>query len=265
MRTLLSACMFLAASFGAAFSQSVDGSALETADVVIVGEVHDNPVHHEVQARVANEMVPRAVVWEMLEAEQAAKVTADLIANVPALEDALAWEARGWPDFAMYHPIFAATKGARTYGAAVPRAVAYGVVEGDLAIAFDAAAAYGLDRDLPIDEQAARQALQFAAHCEALPEETLPGMVDVQRLRDATLARVTLQALKDTGGPVLVITGNGHARKDWGVPRYIVRVAPQTVMWVIGQGEGGTPPQGGFDQVIDGPAITRPDPCAAFK
>jgi hypothetical protein len=80
------------------------------------------------------------------------------------------------------------------------------------------AARFGLTEALDPDEQAAREAEQQEAHCNALPEEILPGFVEAQRLRDAALAEAALAALADTGGPVVVVTGNGHARADWGVP-----------------------------------------------
>ncbi len=90
-------------------------------------------------------------------------------------------------------------------------------------------------------------------------------MVAVQRLRDAVLARAVVVAMAGTGGPVAVITGNGHARHDWGVPAFLARVAPDLEVFVLGQTEDGAPLQGGFDEVRSAPAVARPDPCAAFR
>lgn len=235
-------------------------------DVVILGEVHDNPAHHAEQAAQVAAIQPRALVFEMLTPEQAARVTPDLIADPGAMARALDWDRSGWPDFAMYHPIFAAAPGAAIYGAHVPREAARAVFETGPAAAFgDEAAAYGLTEPLPPGEQAAREALQQAAHCDALPKNILPGMVEVQRLRDAVLARAVVRAIAETGGPVAVITGNGHARRDRGVPAYLARVAPDLEVFVLGQTEDGAPLEGGFDAVISAPAVTRPDPCAAFR
>ncbi|MBC7133358.1 MAG: ChaN family lipoprotein [Roseovarius sp.] len=243
-------------------------SALPAAaqDVVILGEVHDNPAHHAEQAARVAALVPRALVLEMLTPEQAARIRPELIADAEAMAGLLGWAESGWPDFAMYHPIFAAAPGARIYGAQVTREAARAVFETGPAEAFGPeAAAYGLTDPLPEAEQAAREALQMAAHCDALPEEMLPGMVAVQRLRDAVLARAVMQALAETGGPVAVITGNGHARRDWGVPAYLARIAPGLDVFVLGQTEEGAPLEGGFDAVISAPAVDRPDPCAAFR
>jgi uncharacterized iron-regulated protein len=244
---------------------AVWAGSLADAQIVLIGETHDNPVHHETQAELVAQIAPSALVFEMLSIEHAARVDDELIDDQQAMRAAYEWDASGWPDFAMYYPIFASAPAARVYGGAVPRSVLRGVVEGDVTKAFDQPVLYGLDQDLPIAEQAARQALQFAAHCDALPEETLPGMVDVQRLRDARLAQAAIQALTETGGPVVVILGNGHARKDWGVPRFLSRVAPDVSVWSVGQSEEGGVPDGGFDQIFDAPSVARPDLCAAFK
>lgn len=240
------------------------------ADVVFLGETHDNPTHHARQASLAAALKPRAVIWEMLTAENAAQITPDLIADRAALEAALDWEQRGWPDFAMYYPIFPAAVGARHYGAELPREQARRAREDGIAAAFGKdAREYGLDRALPAAEQGAREALQQEAHCNALPERMLAPMVGIQRLRDAMLARAALQALRETGGPVVVITGNGHARKDWGAPAHIARVAPEVQVFSLGQTEGGRTEDGQgtgrFDALLDANAPAREDPCEAFR
>lgn len=235
-------------------------------DVVVLGEIHDNPAHHAEQANRVAELQPAAIVFEMLTKDQAARVTPELRGDADALAAALDWDAGGWPDFAMYHPIFTAAPEAAIYGALVPRGAARAVFEDGPVAAFDGEAArFGLDRDLPEDQQGAREALQMQAHCDALPEDMLPGMVSVQRLRDAVLARATLQAMEETGGPVTVITGNGHARRDWGMPAILERAEPDLEIWVLGQTEEDRPLEGDFDRVISAPEPDRPDPCAAFR
>jgi uncharacterized iron-regulated protein len=235
-------------------------------DIVILGEVHDNPAHHAEQAARVAALNPRALVFEMLTPDQAARVTPDLIADPEAMAEALGWAESGWPDFAMYHPIFAAAPEAAIHGALVTREAARAVLrDGPVAAFGEDAAAYGLTEPPSPEEQATREALQLAAHCDALPVEMLSGMVAVQRLRDATLARAVVRAMAGTGGPVAVITGNGHARRDWGVPSYLARVAPDLEVFVLGQTEDGAPLQGGFDEVLSSPAVARPDPCAAFR
>lgn len=236
------------------------------ADIVVIGEVHDNPVHHENQARIVAGVAPVALVFEMLTPEQAGQVTPSSRGDEHALEAALGWNASGWPDFTHYYPIFAAAPEAAIFGAAVPRAQAREAMEQGPATVFGAdAARFGLTEALPEAEQSAREALQMSAHCDALPETMLPAMVDIQRLRDVALARAALVAHEATGGPVVVITGNGHARRDWGMPAVLARVAPALTLRVIGQTEDGAPLSGGFDEILSAPTPERPDPCAAFR
>lgn len=234
--------------------------------MVIVGEIHDNPVHHAHQSIVIEAMRPAAVVFEMLSAEDAAKVTEDLVGSEEALAAALGWAGSGWPDFSMYYPVFVAAKEASIFGAEVPRDEARAAISDGVVVAFGTDAdRFGLDRPLPEPEQALREAEQLLAHCDALPPEALPGMVAAQRLRDAVLARAVSDAHEATGGPVVVVTGNGHARNDWGVPRILAEAAPELDVLAIGQYEEETPADPPFDLWLVTEAAEREDPCAAFR
>ncbi|KUF12591.1 ChaN family lipoprotein [Pseudoponticoccus marisrubri] len=239
----------------------------DSADVLFLGEVHDNPAHHARQAEIVAEVQPAAIVWEMLTPAQAGQVAPDLVPDEDALGAALGWAESGWPDFFMYYPIFAAAPEAAHYGALVTRQAAGEVMQAGLAATFGAqASAFGLDSPLPEDELQTRLDGQQAAHCNAMPEEMLPVMVEIQRLRDGTLAAAALQAFEETGGPVAVITGNGHARKDWGAPALLARAAPKIRIFALGQGETGRgAPEGGFDVIESAPPVERGDPCAAFN
>lgn len=240
---------------------------LPGAEVIFLGEVHDNPAHHARQAEWVSEIAPTALVFEMLTPEQAARVSPDDRSDERSLANLLGWDESGWPDFGMYYPIFAAAPQAEIYGAAIPREDARRAMEAGLHAVFGAdSARFGLDRPLSAGEQAARERLQLEAHCDALPEHLLPDMVAVQRLRDAALARAALDALAQSGGPVVVITGNGHARKDWGAPRLLKRAAPSVSVHSIGQAEtGAAPPEGAFDRIVWSEPAQRDDPCAVFR
>ncbi|WP_299966655.1 ChaN family lipoprotein [uncultured Roseobacter sp.] len=269
MRTTAVMMSFGAAAIAASsvFADSAVPPPAFSADVVFLGEQHDNPAHHRVQAEWTAEISPAALVFEMLTPEQAARITPENRRSQSDLAVVLEWEAAGWPDFAMYFPIFAAAETAAIYGAGVPRDQVRGLMGQHLTAVFGAedAARFGLDQPLPEDEQQAREALQADAHCDALPEEMLPLMVSVQRLRDAALARAALEARSETGGTVVVITGNGHARSDWGAPALLQAAAPDLVVFALGQGEAGQAPAGGFDTVVDGESVDRGNPCDAFN
>ena len=239
---------------------------LPEADVVIVGEVHDNIFHHANQVRAITAIKPRALVFEMLTPEQAARIIPALRRDPVALERALGWEASGWPDFTMYYPIFTAAPEAAIFGGALPReAVRRAMTEGAAPVFGAAAARYGLADPLPPAQQAAREADQQAAHCDALPEAALPGMVAAQRLRDAGLARAVVAALGETGGPVVLITGTGHARDDRGVPLALAQAAPKVRVVSVGQYETDPGPAAPHDFWLVTDPVPRPDPCGAFR
>jgi uncharacterized iron-regulated protein len=236
------------------------------AQVVILGELHDNPGHHARQAAILELLRPSAVVFEMISAEQAALVTPDLAQDPEALALALDWDNSGWPDFAMYAPLFAFGAEVAIYGAHLDRgAVRAAFEQGASAVFGGDAARFGLTNALPPDEQTAREAEQMAAHCDALPADLLPGFVEAQRLRDAALAEAALAALATHGPPVAIITGNGHARRDWGIPAILAQAAPEVAVFTLGQFEA--PPEGAvtFDLWAISDPVARPDPCAAFR
>jgi uncharacterized iron-regulated protein len=238
---------------------------LATADVVILGEVHDNPAHHQMQADILTSLAPKAVVWEMITQTQADGLASISLSDADRVSTHLDWATSGWPDFGLYAPVFAAAIGAQQFGGLVPRSSAKSVMDQGAADFFGTeASVFGLDVPLPVEEQQAREADQLANHCNALPVEMLPMMVEFQRLRDTVLANAVVRALQESGGPVVVITGNGHARKDRGVPVYLAKARPDSLVMSLGQAEAGQI-SGIFDLVLDADPIERPDPCLAFK
>lgn len=236
------------------------------ADIVVLGEVHDNPAHHINQARAVGAIGPRALVFEMLSPEQAARATPELRADPAALGAAFEWEDSGWPDFALYAPIFAAAPAAAIYGAALPRTeVRRAMTDGAAAVFGDEAGRYGLTGELTHADQSAREAEQMQSHCNALPQELLPGMVAAQRLRDAAFARATLHALDETGGPVVLITGSGHARTDRGVPAVIAMARPDVSVISVGQLEHPADGAQPFDHWLTTDPAPRDDPCEGLR
>ena len=241
-------------------------SGLPKSDVVLLGEVHDNPEHHANQVIALSALKPKAVVFEMLTRQQAVAATPTARISAAALGAALGWEAAGWPDFNLYFPIFIATPDAVVYGGAVEdEDIRQTVGKGAAAVFGPSAAQYGLTEALPADILAAREADMADAHCGALPPDLLGGMVEVQRLRDAALARAIMQAYADTGGPVAVIAGAGHARRDWGIPAVLALSAPMLTVTSVGQLEAPpeTPLVGDqpYDLWLVTPPAPRPDPC----
>ncbi len=236
--------------------------SLPRADVFVLGEVHDNPAHHATQADLVARIAPTALVFEMISPAEAALV--EDVSDAAALAETLRWDAKGWPDFTMYHPIFLAAPGARIVGADVEREELMSAMRATAAdvLGTDVVSAHLWPRSGPVVDALIED--QRAAHCGELPEELLPGMVEAQRLRDAALALAARAAVEDAGGPVVVITGNGHARTDTGVPFVLDALAPELAVWSLGQLEeaADTAP---FDAFLVTEPVERGDPCDALR
>ena len=85
---------------------------LARADFVLLGERHDNPDHHMLQAEVLRSLIAvgrrPAVGFEMLGLDDASTIAGHLAAapnDAAGLGRAVNWNQRGWPDWAMYQPI----------------------------------------------------------------------------------------------------------------------------------------------------------------
>ena len=159
-RTATSLLMALCIA-GAAGAREIGPEALDRlpeVDVFFLGEIHDNPAQHRNQARAVRAIAPAALVFEMLGEAQIAALPDDR-SDARAMAEATEWEARGWPDFAMYHPIFTAAPEARIYaGDPGIDAVRQSLRTGAAAVFGVDAARFGLTEPLPEAQQTAREA-----------------------------------------------------------------------------------------------------------
>ena len=237
------------------------------ADVVIVGEVHGVAEHHAYQAQVAAEIQPSAIVFEQLPGSQSARLAGLLRSGAGATEisRALDWQARGWPDFAFYHDIMLAAPSAQILGAEATRAALETARRDGAAAAFGTGAErYGLTEPLPAVQRATRELAQVDAHCGLITAQVAAGFVEAQRYRDALLAQTVVLARERTGnGRVLVITGNGHARVDHGVPALLAIADPRIATFAIGQVAPGD--DAPFNDVRIGAIPQAADPCASLR
>lgn len=214
------------------------------ADVVYLGEKHDNPEHHQLQATVLENLLRRAarpaVVLEMVDEDEQPKL--DALAHAKSVEeyrDALAWDTRGWPEFTMYAPIFRVVIQHELHVIAgnAPKAVVKKIAFGQADTA--ELAQYGLDVPLAAAAEKSLEDELAASHCGMLPPESLPAMALAQRARDFALARHARTAPKPAVGPrAVVIAGAGHVRRDRGAPFYAQAAEPTLVQYVVAFVEG---------------------------
>ncbi|REG15468.1 putative iron-regulated protein [Archangium gephyra] len=259
---------------------------LAQARFVLLGERHDNPDHHLLQARLVEALTASgrkpALAFEMLDVEQQPAVDEALArepANPDAIAQAVAWEKSGWPDWSLYRPIFSVGtgRGLRIVGANLPRAqVKELVMRGLEALPPETRSRLGLETPLPEEVARAMRAEMHESHCGHLPESMLEPMVLAQRARDAQMAERLRSTASDAGA--LLITGAGHARTDRGVPAQLARLDPGLPVrslafleadpeareprdYAPSDSPGGLP----YDYVWFTPAAEREDPCAAFR
>jgi uncharacterized iron-regulated protein len=251
---------------------------------VLLGEKHDNPDHHRLQAWVLRALIAAgrrpAVAFEMLSHDEAPAL-ADHLAAAPTdaagLGPAVGWTRRGWPAWAMYQPIAEAALGAglAIVPANLPVAAARALTRGEPA-GLDAgfAARYGLERS-PAPAVATALAAEIReAHCGHAPEWLVPGMVAAQRARDARMAESLLTA---GGDGAVLIAGAGHVRVDRGVPAFLRQAAPGIALAslafveVVPERAGpeayaaGSERRLPFDYVWFTPATDDTDPCVRFR
>ncbi len=270
-------------------------AAMAKAEFVLLGEKHDNADHHRLQAWVTRAALAQgrrlAVAFEMFTTDHAAMIAKHLATaprDAAGLGPATKWSKRGWPRWRHYRPMAQAAldMGLPIIAANLTRATVMTIFsKGYGGLATDEVARLGLGRPVPATLRAAMTDEIFESHCGYLPRDRTGGMVAVQRARDAHLARSMSEALGSEAqgvgqrlDGVILITGNGHARRDRGVPMHLAHMAPGRSVVTLGlieasQGQndpGGygerfgakAPP---FDFAWFTPQHDNADPCQKFK
>jgi uncharacterized iron-regulated protein len=260
-------------------------AAVAGADVVLLGEVHDNVDHHLLQARLLRAVLASgrrpALVLEMLTADQQPAVDASL-GRAPRDPDALAkavdWKHSRWPEFSLYRPIFQAAldAGAPIVAGNLPRKVVREVVsKGAAGLAEPLRARLAKDEPLPAEIAEAMRAEMRESHCGELPEVMLDPLVVAQRARDAQMSERLLSA-GDRGA--VLIAGKGHVRTDRGVPAYVRADAPGRKVVAVGfvevdpdertvegQHDGEEKGPLPYDFAVFTPGEEREDPCEPLR
>lgn len=261
-------------------------SRLGRADFLLLGERHDNPDHHLLQAEVLRSLIAAgrrpAVGFEMFGLDDATAIAEHLAAapkDAAGLGRVVHWNERGWPDWAMYQPIAEAALGAKLR--VVPTNLPLATVRkmrsaGLAALEPQATRALGLDRPLS-ESMTARLAADIrASHCGYASEESVKAMLAVQRARDAQMA----QSLIAAGAPdgAVLVAGAGHVRNDYGIPVYLSAEAPgrrvisiaflevddrkpEPHNYALPYADGRLP----FDYVWFTPRVDDENPCEKFK
>lgn len=250
---------------------------------VLVGEVHDNPNHHELRSRMALGTFA-SIVMEQISADQSAgldkikdvALTGVTDATVPEVISALEWEKSGWSKYS-YEPLLRAVLLTRrpVYAGDPKRDVIKDVAKNGLAnLSEDAVKSLKLDVALGEKLDAASSKEIAEAHCQiGKADGGGANMALAQRYRDAVMAEAVAGAVAKHGSSIL-FAGNTHVRNDRGVPWYLAKrgfdkkvVSIMLVEVETGKADADAyiprDPDGkpAVDYVIMTPPAERPNPC----
>jgi uncharacterized iron-regulated protein len=112
------------------------------------------------------------------------------------------------------------------------------------------------------------------SHCNKLPATVVPRLALAQRVRDAAMAAALVHDATADGA--VLIAGNGHVRRDLGVPAYLDVAAGDivAVAWIEIDADDRRSADfplsvavahPGFDYLWFTPPVTRDDPCAQMR
>ena len=253
---------------------------LARARYVLLGEVHDNAEHHRLRRALLGALVRDgrrpAIAMEQFDREHqlALQRAQNEAAPTPeSLKSAGRFDAQGW-DWSHYEPIVRLALDHRLsiVAANLSRADAFRISTEGAGAVLGAAAVSELQLEQPLPDAARRKLEQVIeeGHCGEAPRNILPGMVAAQRARDAIMAH-TLQA----HAPAVLIAGNGHVRRDFGVPHYLAHYPQGDDVLVVGfiEADGAKPSPSDYvtvgapeyDYTVFTPRTPRPDPCKTLR
>lgn len=229
---------------------------LGRSDVLMLGEQHDAPDHHQIHRQVVEALVESgeltALVLEMAEAGQSTQHL-PATATEQQVQKALNWRDTAWPWPA--------------YGPAVMAAVAAGVpvLGGNLPRQLNAITFRETEWDGRVSESLLRRQREAVreGHCGLLPPDQVAPMTRIQLARDASMAQV-VESVVTRRRTVLVLTGDQHAHRLWGVPQYLPpRITVKAVR--LAADDGRPDDREGFDAVWTTPALPPTDHCSQLK
>ena len=268
----------------AALAQGVVALPRLNAPLLLLGEVHDNAAQHALRLQALQAVVDRgarpALLLEMFDRDRQAAIDAvqqaaaadgtatatattasdpgALDRSVDALIDA-AGRAAGW-HWPFYRPYLrlALQHGLPIMAANVSRTDARRVIQLGLA-------ATGFQPEVPADIAQAQAQVIEDSHCGAIDRAMAMRLANAQVARDQFMASL-IAANTDRG--VVLLAGNGHVRRDIGVPRWLpaqLRVRSHAVGYL----EIGPPSNGAetaaYDESVFSPPQARADPCASMR
>lgn len=239
---------------------------LKSADIVLLGELHDNRLHHQLRGQLIAQFADakRSIVSEHIPSPGTVVFRSDTKADLEAAGfDPEGWE---WPAHQSLYDALRA-KNLNVVGGNLPKADARKIfLQGVSGLPERMAETYAQSR-LDADAERALDRDLVEGHCGQLPDKYLLRMRFAQRITDLSLTHALLD-----NRPAVLVAGNGHVRKDYGVPQILSSVDPSLRVVSIGFLEQGSDPKdllhsvaGQYDFIWITERAERKDPCENFK
>jgi uncharacterized iron-regulated protein len=278
---------------------------LAAAEFVLLGERHDHPDHHRLQAEIVGGLLERgrrpAVGFEVFDIDDGPAIERHLRdhpRDADGIAEVVQWNESGWSPWKFYRPIVR-----RAVAAELP-VVAVNLSRAELRELGRAASDSELENSRPASEatlaslresEAGRKILELgldrpidpatneaiadsirATHCGHAPEKRIPAMILAQRARDAQMAEVLVNPERPDG--LVLIAGAGHVRLDRAVPYYLRLRLPEarvvSLSFLEVRDGKATPAEYAevagtatlpFDVVWFTPRVSKEDPCETFR
>lgn len=262
----LAAAQIVDLASGREISAQVLAERLRGADVVLLGELHDNAHHHKVRAGLIPQFATdkTTIVAEHLPTGRRVTSTGSSLSDLEAAGfNRTGW---GWP---LHQPLFESIlgRGYALVGGNLPAGFSKELMtQGQAAMSLPMAQSY--ERAvLPATARGRLEQDLIDGHCGKLPDKYLGPMKLVQRATDIAMAKSLI-----THRPSVLVAGNGHVRRDYGVPQVLSALEPALKIISVGFYENGTDRSelikslaGRYDFVWLTDEAQRTDPCADFK
>lgn len=199
--------------------------ALGSKDIIFIGEVHDNPEHHLIQAQVLQAMMTRYgpvdIAAEAFQHNRQAVI--DRYLNDKISEDAFLkevdWKKEWGFDYSFYRPWLLAAReaGSRLYGINAPREIVKKVSRSGLeSLSADERGQIAEEIDLGDKRHRDHIMKAYEAHTHR-DLKSFDYFYQAQCVWEDTMAQNIARNMK-TGRKIVVFTGNGHIIYKFGIP-----------------------------------------------
>lgn len=185
---------------------------------VLIGEEHDQPVHHQIETYLMQKLEQKrplaAVVLEMLSVDQQAQINQLQQQQTPLFAEEIPAQI-GWKywDWHQYQDLIISRLSSTT------PLIAANLTEAEVKTLY--AGAQPLRGSISVTPQVRTQLAQLIQTHHPLPPNILEKAVTVQQFRDRRMAEMLVKNTQNSTAYVLLAAGNNHVRKDLGVPLHL--------------------------------------------